>query len=126
MCWNLLPAMPETPEQRARQTIDALLGARGWAGRDYRAGNLGGARGIALREVPLKRGRCDYVLVVDLVPVGIIEAKKEGNTLSTVADQSASYAENLPDFLRALLPPTVARLPFLYESTGIETFFRDE
>jgi type I restriction enzyme R subunit len=41
--------------------------------------------------------------------------------LSAVADQSAHYGENLPDFLQ-----TTERLPFYYESTGIETFFRDE
>ena len=58
--------------------------------------------------------------------MGIVEAKKEGSTLSGVAMQSGGYASNLPDFLRALLPGGVLRLPFLYESTGVETFFRDE
>ena len=53
--------------------------------------------------------------------IGVVEAKKVGVTLSTVADQSAHYGENLPDFLK-----TADSLPFFYESTGIETFFRDE
>ncbi len=44
-------------------------------------------------------------------------------TLSSVAFQSGQYAKNLPDFLRG---PLTGHLPFLYESTGIETFFRDE
>lgn len=115
-----------TPEQNARAQIDALLAAAGWAVQDYRAFNPGAARGIALREVPLQSGRCDYLLLVDRVPVGVIEAKREGATLSTVADQSGHYAENLPDFLAALLPPHTGKLPFAYESTGVETFFRDE
>ncbi|CAN5795750.1 hypothetical protein BH20VER1_BH20VER1_00410 [soil metagenome] len=74
-------------------------------------------------QVRLKEGRCDYLLLIDRKPVGIIEAKKTGVTLSTVADQSGRYAENLPDFLRGDL---VGKLPFLYESTGIETYFRGE
>jgi hypothetical protein len=49
-----------TPEQNARAQIDALLDAAGWAVQDYRAFNPGASRGIALREVPLASGRCDY------------------------------------------------------------------
>ena len=65
--------------------------------------------GIALREVPLKTGPCDYLLLVDRKALGVIEAKKEGATLSTVADQSGRYADSLPDFLAAGLTGT---LPF--------------
>jgi type I restriction enzyme R subunit len=115
-----------TPEELARQQIDALLTQCGWETQDYRKLNLLAARGIAIREVRLVQGRCDYLLLVDRNPVGVIEAKKAGVRLSTVADQSGQYAENLPDFLAQLLPGGVAKLPFLYESTGVETFFRDE
>ncbi|NNN06745.1 MAG: DEAD/DEAH box helicase family protein [Elusimicrobia bacterium] len=110
-----------TPEQQARQQIDAMLGASGWAIQDYSRFNPSAARGIALREAPLKSGRCDYLLIVDRKPLGVIEAKKKGTTLSVVAEQSARYGENLPDFLNDSGP-----LPFYYESTGVETFFRDE
>jgi REP element-mobilizing transposase RayT len=55
----------------------------------------------------------------------VIEAKKTGTTLSGVAGQSAGYAAALPDFLANLVPGTKS-LPFAYESTGVETFFRDE
>jgi len=112
-----------TPEQQAREQIDAQLTASGWAVQDYKAFNPSAARGIALREVPLKSGRCDYLLLVDRNALGVVEAKKEGMTLSTVAEQSAHYGENLPDFIQAIAPGS---LPFLYESTGVETFFRDE
>lgn len=114
-----------TPEAAARQKIDALLVAGGWAVQDYTAFNPAAARGIALREVPLASGRCDYLLLVDRIPLGVIEAKKEGTTLSTVSEQSAHYGENLPGFLAALLPGT-KKIPFAYESTGVETLFRDE
>jgi len=112
-----------TPEQKAREQIDGMLVASGWAVQDYKAFDPSAARGIALREVPLKSGRCDYLLLVDRKALGVVEAKKTGTTLSTVADQSGHYGGNLPDFIVALAP---GRLPFLYESTGIETFFRDE
>ena len=49
------------------------------------------------------------------------KAKKEGTKLSVVADQSERYASSLPDFLAA---GATGPLPFLYESTGIETYFR--
>ena len=110
-----------TPEQKAREQIDKLLRACGREVQDSKAFNPSAALGIALREVPVKAGRCDYLLLVGRNPLGVSEAKKEGTTLSAVADQSSYYGDNLPDFLK-----TSGILPFLYESTGIETFFRDE
>jgi type I restriction enzyme R subunit len=112
-----------TPEQKARQQIDAQLVAAGWVVQDYKAFNPSAGRGIALREVPLKSGRCDYLLLVDRNALGVVEAKKEGTTLSMVAEQSGHYGASLPDFIQAIVPGS---LPFLYESTGVETFFRDE
>ncbi|MBI2292078.1 MAG: restriction endonuclease subunit R, partial [Betaproteobacteria bacterium] len=109
-----------TPEQQARQQIDAQLVACGWVIQDYTQFNPAAAHGIALREVPLKSGQCDYLLLVDRKPVGVIEAKKEGTLLSGVAEQTAHYAVNLPAFFKV----TRDELPFLYESTGVETFFR--
>ena len=109
-----------TPEQQARQQIDAQLIACGWAIQDYAQFNPAAAPGIALREVPLKSGQCDYLLLVDRKPVGVIEAKKEGTLLSGVEEQTAHYAVNLPAFFKV----TRDELPFLYESTGVETHFR--
>ena len=115
-----MTALP--PEKRAREQIDAFLASSGWVVQDYRSVDLSAGRGIALREVPLKTGPCDYLLVVDRTPVGVVEAKKAGSKLSTVAEQSARYSVGLPDFLAA---GRIGPLPFLYESTGVETFFRD-
>ncbi len=123
-CCTVFPVM--SPEEKARQEIDALLTAAGWSVQNYKQFSPGTARGIALRDVPLASGECDYLLLVDRQPVGVIEARRVGKTLSTVADQSAHYAANLPAHLAARLPSGVTQLPFLYEFTGVETFFRDE
>ena len=51
--------------------------------------------------------------------VGVVEAKPEGHTLTGVELQSEKYSTGLPEFLSAPHRP----LPFLYESTGVETQF---
>jgi type I restriction enzyme, R subunit len=77
-----------TPEQRARQTIDALLTAAGWQVQDRAALNLSAARGVAVREFPLKTGFADYLLFVDRQAIGAVEAKPEGMPLSGIEAQS--------------------------------------
>lgn len=111
-----------TPERRARQQIDAQLVASGWVVQDYKSLDFAAGRGVALREVPTKTGPCDYLLLVDRIALGVIEAKKAGVKLSIVAEQSQRYATNLPELLA---PGLIGPLPFVYESTGVETFFRD-
>ena len=110
-----------TPEEKARQQIDRMLGAAGWEVQDLRELNLGAGLGVAVREFPLKSGEADYLLFVDRRAVGVVEAKPEGDTLSGVAEQSEKYLVGVP----ANLPHVQEPLPFGYESTGIETFFRD-
>ncbi|MCB0253492.1 MAG: DEAD/DEAH box helicase family protein, partial [Anaerolineae bacterium] len=110
-----------TPEQRARQTIDRSLTDAGWTVQSRDALNLGAAAGVAVREFPLSTGFADYLLFVDRKAIGAVEAKAEGATLSGVEAQSAKYAVGLTGSLRAWRSP----LPFLYESTGVETFFTD-
>ena len=61
-----------TPEELARQNIDALLEQCGWIIQNYKQLDLSAGRGIAIREVRLKEGRCDYLLLIDRKPVGII------------------------------------------------------
>jgi hypothetical protein len=93
-----------TPEQKARQEIDTLLRQCGWLIQDYRAVNLSAGPGIAIREVPMREGKADYLLCVDRKAIGIIEAKKVGALLSGVAEQLAQYAESLPDFMDTIVP----------------------
>lgn len=83
--------------------------------------NLFAGPGVAVREFSLETGYADYLLFVDQKAVGIVEAKSEGTTLSAVSEQAGIYAVGLP----ASIPHIMLPLPFLYESTGVETFFRD-
>jgi type I restriction enzyme R subunit len=114
--------MPPTPESLARENIDAQLTACGWMVQDRARMNLYAGRGVAVREFPLQTGFADYLLFVDKKAVGVIEAKAEGVTLSGVAEQAGQYSIGLP----ANIPHVTLPLPFLYESTGVETLFRDE
>lgn len=109
------------PEEKARQKIDWLLNEAGWVVQNVQELNLGAAPGVAIREFPLKSGYADYLLFVEREAVGVVEAKPEGTTLSGVAEQSAKYVAGLPENLPHVQEP----LPFAYESTGAETFFRD-
>jgi type I restriction enzyme, R subunit len=81
------------PEEHARQTIDQLLGAAGWQVCDPQDAHITSHRGVAIREFPLKSGHgfADYLLYVDGMAAGVIEAKKEGATLSGVEIQSGKY-----------------------------------
>lgn len=110
------------PEELARQNIDNQLAEAGWPVQDRAQMNLYAGRGVAVREFPLTTGFADYLLFVDKKAVGVIEAKAEGVTLSGVAEQAGQYSIGLP----ANIPHVTLPLPFLYESTGVETFFRDE
>jgi type I restriction enzyme R subunit len=109
------------PEDQARQGIDRLLTQAGWAVQDLSEANLHAAEGVALREFPLNPGHgfADYLLYVGGKACGVIEAKKQGATLTGVEVQSSRYAQGLP----ASLPAWARPLPFLYESTGVETHF---
>lgn len=88
----------QTPEQRARQEIDRLLTAAGWAVQDLSAANIHTARGVAIREFPLAPGCgfADYLLYVDAWAAGTIEAKRKGAALTGVEVQSGRYAQGLP------------------------------
>ena len=110
-----------TPEQRARANIDRLLEQVGWAVQDVGALSVHATRGVAVREFPLMHGHgfADYLLYVDGRAAGVVEAKPEGHTLTGVESQSGKYGDGLPD----TLPYYVRPLPFLYESTGVETRF---
>lgn len=116
-----MSAREPTPERRARATIDAQLGSAGWLVQDRGAMDVHVAPGVAVREFPLAAGHgfADYLLFVDGRPVGAVEAKPVGHTLAGVETQSAKYADGVPTTLRAPVRP----LPFLYETTSVETRF---
>ena len=110
------------PEARARVEIDRMLGEAGWAVQNAAQVNLAAKRGVAVREFVMAppHGRADYLLFLDGRAAGIVEAKKEGETLIGVEHQSAKYVDGLPE---GLVPAVEGGLPFVYESTGTETRF---
>ena len=108
------------PEQQAREQIDRLLLAAGWHVCDAGQANIQAARGVAIREFPLPGyGFADYLLYVNGKAAGVVEAKKEGVTLTGVETQVDKYTKGLP----AGLPRWGNPLPFSYQSTGVETRF---
>jgi type I restriction enzyme R subunit len=114
-----MPNAASKPEAQARRRIDALLEASGWTVQDRSAVNLSAGTGVALRELPTASGEADYGLFLGNELVGVVEAKKVGDTLGGVEAQTLAYAsETLPGLQVPIQP-----LPFRYESTGVETFF---
>lgn len=109
------------PEDKARIKIDKLLKAAGWVLQDPDQFNRNESLGVAVREFQLTNGPCDYLLFVDGKAAGIVEAKKEGVTLSGVADQSDKYMGGLPDHLAKWDDLLV----FDYESSSEETYFKN-
>lgn len=78
--------------------------------------------GLAVREYQTDIGPADYVLFLDRIPVGVIEAKKEeeGHRLNFHEGQAEYYAKSKLKWFSNRYP-----LPFVYESTGIVTRFTD-
>jgi type I restriction enzyme R subunit len=109
------------PEARARQLIDRQLEPAGWILQHRNEFNRKAARGVAVREFPLPAGEADYLLLADGKAAGAVEAKKSGTTLSGFAEQSEKYLTQPPEHLDVWADS----LLFGYESTGIETQFRD-
>jgi len=112
----------QNPEQKARDTIDALLHQAGWVVQSLKKMDLNIGLGQAVREYQTDVGPADYVLFVDKKAVGVIEAKREeeGQRLTTHEPQTEGYAAAKLKWVKNKEP-----LPFLYESTGILTRFTD-
>lgn len=108
-----------TPEQKAREQIDAQLARCGWVVQTKDKINLSASRGVAVCELSFKTGEPDYTLFVDGKAIGTVEAKPVGVTLTSVEEQSAKYVAGVPFGLPAWQSP----LAFCYESTGAETYF---
>jgi type I restriction enzyme R subunit len=107
--------VPLTPEQQAREAIDRMLVAAGWAVQSKKDLNPSASLGVAVREYDTDIGPADYILFVDRVPVGVVEAKKpeEAEKFTVHEAQAEGYAT-------AKLRWTIGKdmLPFCYLSTG--------
>lgn len=112
-------------EAQTRDEIDAKLALAGWVIQDKKRINLFESLGVAVREMDTNSGPADYMLFVEGKACGIIEAKREGEDLGHVAEQSARYATSNTQFIERWLPHDQP-LPFLFEATNHEIRFRDE
>ncbi|MBR6671218.1 MAG: DEAD/DEAH box helicase family protein, partial [Ruminococcus sp.] len=111
-----------TPEQKAREQIDAKLIQSGWLVQDVKQLNPGASIGVAVREFPTSTGPVDYALFVDGKPVGVVEAKKSdaAEDITSVESQSARYANSTFKWIKYEY-----RIRFAYEATDKLTRFTD-
>lgn len=112
-----------TPEEKARVKIDQMFDDAGWkvVNRDDYSPTLTAA---AIREGLLNCNReADYFLFINGMAVGVLEAKRKevDVTSDMVCEQAELYARGVPNCYKAYSRP----LPFIYQSNGEETFFRD-
>ena len=125
----MTPPPTDKLEAETRQEIDSKLISAGWVIQDKKKINLyageQGIHGVAVREMDTDTGPADYMLFIDGKACGIIEAKREGQSLGHVAEQSGRYATSKTKFIKRWAEEGDP-LPFLYEATNHEIRFRDE
>lgn len=70
-----------TPEERAREVIDAKLAESGWIVQNRDEINLAANDGVIIREFPLIGGEgfADYMIFVDGEPVGAPDDKPDSD-----------------------------------------------
>ena len=87
---------------------------------DVKEFNPKAALGVVVREWQTNSGPCDYLIFIDGVPCGLIEAKKrdKGEKLTAVAEQTRRYAES--EFKYA---PADIDIRFAHEATDVLTRF---
>ena len=111
-----------TPEDKTRhELINPALIKAGWTLQHFKTASPFASKGVAIEFFPMGWGvgEADYVLFVNGEAVGIVEAKKEGETLVGKEPQTAKYAKGFPKDFRSVDLP----LPFVYETSGSEIRF---
>jgi len=111
-----------SPEVKARHSkINPKLISAGWNIQDYKTANVHASKGVAVEYFQMGKvvGEADYILFVNGIAIGVVEAKKEGVTLIGKENQTKGYAEGFPENYRHITLP----LPFIYESNGNEVRF---
>lgn len=112
--------MLEKPENKARhELINPKLKKAGWDIQDYKTADVHRSKGVAVEFFKIGQDEADYVLFINGMAVGIIEAKKEGETLIGKEFQSGGYAKQFPEEYSSVDLP----LPFIYETNGNEIRF---
>ena len=65
-----------TPETKSRIKIDKKLEESGYVVQDFNEFNPAASLGVVVREYPTSSGPVDYLIFVNKIPCGVIEAKK--------------------------------------------------
>lgn len=113
-------------EAETRQLIDAQLVAAGWEADSAALTHAAGTRptkgrNLAIAEWPTATGRADYVLFAGLVPLAVVEAKRQNKAVAGSIEQAKRYSLS---FQSAELPLADGgpwgqyRLPFLFATNG--------
>ena len=78
--------------------------------------NFSAGTGIAVCEYDTDRGPADYILFIDKIPVGVIEAKKqdEAQNITVHEEQSHDYANSKLRWFKDNQP-----LPFVYKAPAL-------
>ncbi len=102
--------------------IDPLLQKAGWKIFDINEYNPSQNNPSAIREFPTATGPADYVLFIDGIAIGVIEAKSidKGSSLISSETQAERYSSSKLKWIANDKP-----LRFIYESTGEITRFTD-
>lgn len=108
------------PEMQARLSIDEQLRQAGWVIQTWPKANLGESLGVVVREYPTDSGPADYLLFVNRIAVGVIEAKKDETILTQAEEQTLRYATSKIKFRKDEAP-----LSFLFEATSQVIHFTD-
>lgn len=116
-------------EAEIRKEIDAKLEAAGWLIQDKKAIKLmygvQGINGVAIREMDTDTGLADYMLFIQGKACGIVEAKRKGVNLGSVAELSGCYATSGTKHIKRWSDEGEP-LPFLHEATNHQIRYRDE
>lgn len=111
-----------TPESEARIIIDKKLVESGYIIQDMKTLNPNASLGVVVREFPTESGPVDYLIFVDGIPIGVIEAKADdkGEVLLSVSEQAKRYTESGLKYSKRQF-----KLRFAYVATGVRTCFCD-
>ena len=86
------------PEKKARhELINPLLDKAGWRIQNYKVANPHSSKGVAVEYFQIGKDQADYILFVNGQAIGVIEAKKPGETLTGKEKQTGKYSEDFPE-----------------------------
>ena len=116
----------ELDEADTRRLIDVQLRQAGWEVDSRERTYAKGARpqkgkNLAIAEWPTKSGPADYLLFVGLMPVAVIEAKRQAKDVPGSLEQAKRYSRGYalgPDQTSPGGPWAKYRVPFLFATNG--------